>query len=100
MGTTVHATPFRARQYYSTIDRCGKTLTVRVKDISPEWLQQWFDDLKKVIAEYNIKRENKYNMDETGFGIGEKEPGHCIIDANIKERYQAKPGCQEWVTVV
>ena len=48
--------------------------TVRVQDTSPEWLQQWFDDLKKVIAEYNIKAENIYNMDESGFAIEEKEP--------------------------
>ena len=47
---------------------------VRVQDTSPEWLQQWFDDLEKVIAEYNIKAENIYNMDESGFAIEEKEP--------------------------
>ena len=74
--------------------------SVRIKDTSPEWLQRWFDDLKKVLAEFNIKPENIYNMDESGFAIGEKEAGRIIIDANIRQRYQAKPGRQEWVTVV
>ena len=73
---------------------------VRIKDCSPEWLQRWFDDLKKVLAEFNIKPENIYNMDESGFAIGEKEPGRCIINANIRQQFQAKPGRQEWVTVV
>ena len=73
---------------------------VRVKDTSPERLQQWFADLEKVITEYNIKPENIYNMDETGFSIGEKEAGRCIINVQVRQKYQAKPGRQEWVSVV
>src|SRR5271170_7723293 len=72
----------------------------RVKDTSPERLQCWFDDLKKVLAEFNVKPENIYNIDESGFAIGEKEAGRCIINANIRQKFQAKPGRQEWVTVV
>lgn len=72
----------------------------RVKAASPERLQCWFDDLKKVLAEFNIKPENIYNMDESGFAIGEKEAGRVIINANIRQKFQAKPGRQEWVTVV
>jgi hypothetical protein len=58
---------------------------VRVKDTSPEWLQRWFDDLKKVLVEFNIKSENIYNMDESEFAIGEKEAGRYIINANIRQ---------------
>src|SRR5437773_2213154 len=47
----------------------------RVKDTSYERLQRWFNDLEEVIAEYNIKSENIYNMDETGFAIGEEQSG-------------------------
>jgi predicted hydrocarbon binding protein len=73
---------------------------VRIKDTSPERLKRWFDDLEKVLAEFNIKIENIYNMDESGFAIGEKEAGRCIINANIRQQFQAKPGRQEWVSVV
>ena len=73
---------------------------VRVKDTSPECLQQWFAELEKVLAEYNIKPENIYNMDESGFAIGEKEAGKVIINAEVRQKFQAKPGRQEWVTVV
>jgi len=73
---------------------------VRVKDTSPERLKRWFDDLGKVLTEFNIKPENIYNMDESGFAIGEKEAGRCIINANIRQQFQAKPGRQEWVSVV
>jgi len=73
---------------------------VRVKDTSPARLQRWFDDLEKAVAEYNIKPENMYNMDESGFAIGEKEAGRCIINAQVRQKFQAKPGRQEWVSVV
>jgi hypothetical protein len=72
----------------------------RIKAASPERLQRWFDDLEKVLAEFNIKPENIYNMDESGFAIGEKEAGRVIINAHIRQKFQAKPGRQEWVTVV
>ena len=48
-----------------------------------------------VIKEYKIIPENMYNMDESGFSIGEIQPGKCIINAQIWEQFQAKPGCQE-----
>jgi hypothetical protein len=72
----------------------------RVKDTSPERLQRWFDDLEKVVTEYKIKPENMYNMDESGFSIGEKEAGKCIINAQVRQKFQAKSGRQEWVSVV
>jgi hypothetical protein len=63
-------------------------------------LQLWFEHLKKVLAEFNIKPEKIYNMDESRFSIGEKEAGRVILNANICQQFQAKPGHQEWVTVV
>ena len=39
-------------------------------------------------------------MDESGLAICEKEAGRCIINASIRQQFQAKPGRQEWVTVV
>ena len=41
-----------------------------------------------------------YNMDESGFALGEKETERCIINTRIRRKFQAKPGRQEWVTVV
>jgi hypothetical protein len=52
------------------------------------------------MTEYNIKSENIYNMDESGFAIGEKESGRCIINIHIRQQLQAKPGRQEWVIVI
>ena len=57
--------------------------------------------MKKVIEEYDVSSENMYNMDESGFSIGEVEASKCIINADIRQKFQkAKPGHQEWVTSV
>jgi len=73
---------------------------VRIKDVSQERLTHWFTELEKAVQKYNIKPENMYNMDESGFAIGEKEATRCIINAKIRQQFQAKPGRQEWVTAV
>ena len=72
----------------------------RVKDTSPERLTKWFEDLRTTIEEFNIRPKNMYNMDESGFAIGDVEPSRRIINTKIREHFQAKPGRQEWVTVV
>ena len=43
--------------------------------------------------EYNIKPKNIYKMDESGFAIGEKEVGRYIINEQVCQKFQAKPGC-------
>ena len=72
----------------------------RIKAATPEAISHWFNELERVINEYNISPENIYNMDESGFSIGEIEASRRIIDARIRQQYQAKPGRQEWVTSV
>ena len=72
----------------------------RIKDVSVERLTKWFEDLRRVIEEHNIESENIYNMDESGFAIGDVEASQRIINATICQRFQAKPGCQKWVTAL
>jgi hypothetical protein len=66
--------------------------TKRIKDTSPEELQQWFDSIEEAIAEYAILPENIYNIDESGFSIGTIEATRAIINRKIREYYQAHPG--------
>ena len=53
-------------------------------------MQCWFNDLKKVLTEFNIKLENIYNVDKSGFAIREKEAGVVIINANINQKVSSK----------
>ena len=58
------------------------------------------EDLVSVLNEYKIEPGNLYNMDESGFAIGDVEASHRIIDVTIRQLFQAKPGHQEWVTSI
>ena len=72
----------------------------RIKDVTKEDIDRWFDELEKTIKEKNIRIEDMYNMDETGFAIGVIQRSYVVVNKESKTRYQAQPGRQEWVSVV
>ena len=75
----------------------------RVKDSSYEAIKTYFERILSVIDEYNIRKENMYNMDESGFAIGTIEASKVIIDTQSSSNliyHQAQPSRQEWVTSV
>ena len=72
----------------------------RMKDVSTEIVNAYFEALASTISEHDILNMNVYNMDETGFAIGEIESMRVIVDTGIKLKYQAQPGQQEWVSAV
>jgi len=72
----------------------------RIKSATPEAIDHYFNELQRVVSEFNILPENTYNMDESGFSIGDIEASKCIIDSQIQQSFQAKPGRQEWVSTV
>jgi hypothetical protein len=51
-----------------------------VKEIYREDVVEWFDALDELIRDCNIKRENIYNMDETGSSIGMLQRKHVIVN--------------------
>jgi len=72
----------------------------RIKDVTKERIDMYFDELEEAIKKHGIEWENVYNFDETGFQIGTMESGHVIIDKNARIKYQRQPGRQEWVTCI
>ena len=62
----------------------------RVKGTDPVRLRKWFSDLESVIKEYKIEPQNVYNMDKSGFSIEEIEASKVIINAEIRQKFQAK----------
>ena len=53
-----------------------------------------------MIDKENIESENVYNIGENGFAIDNVEASQCIINAAIHQKFQAKPGRQEWVMAI
>jgi len=73
---------------------------VRVKETSHEILSKWFNDVKLLIDQYDIRPRNIYNMDETGSSIGTIKATRVVVDKTARSRYSAQPGRQEWVSVI
>jgi frataxin-like iron-binding protein CyaY len=73
---------------------------VRIKDVTKDALMNWFNDIRRVFEENNIDITNVYNMDESGFSIGTINATHIIINKQLRMKYQAQPGRQEWVSVI
>ena len=63
-------------------------------------LEEWFVELENTIQKYDVLPENIYNMNESGFNIGDFECRQAIVNINVQSRYQVQPGRQEWVTAV
>ena len=72
----------------------------RIKEVTRDAINNWFDIFAATLEDYQITMENVYNMDETGFPIGTIQTARVIVDTTIRMKYQAQPGRQEWVTAV
>jgi DDE superfamily endonuclease/Tc5 transposase DNA-binding domain len=112
LNTQNDSSPFRVPIGVSWVQRflhrhpeletaCSRTIEgARVRDVTKNALYGWFDEFEKIIAEKNIRVEDMYNMDETGFAIGVIQRSYVVVNKNSKERYSAQPGRQEWASVV
>ena len=52
----------------------------------------WFDAVAAKFQERAYERLNIWNMDESGFGVGESQNTRVLISINIKQKYKAIAG--------
>jgi len=85
------------RSYYSRVMDAQ-----RVRAGDPKVVEAYFDLLAQTIQEYNIVPENIYNMDETGFLIGQSQTRNIIVpkENSKNKRFRSHPGTRETITVV
>jgi hypothetical protein len=60
----------------------------------------WFEQCELVIDEFDILKENMYNMDETGFSIGIINDAHVVINKEKQTCSIMHPSRQEWTTII
>jgi DDE superfamily endonuclease/Tc5 transposase DNA-binding domain/helix-turn-helix, Psq domain len=63
-------------------------------------VKQWFDAVAAQIKEYGYKHANIWNMDESGFGIGESQTTKVLIPFRYNQKSKIIGGKQEWVTTI
>lgn len=62
----------------------------RVKDVTRERLEKWFQDVDAIIKKYNIQEKDIYDMDEMGSSIGTINATHVIVDKTLESRYSTQ----------
>ena len=85
----------------------------RMKEVTKEQVLHFNEEFRRLIKEHNIRLEDIFNVDETGFyycqilwqlsvgcSIGTAQTSNCVVDISASKAYEAQPGRQEWVTVI
>ena len=65
-----------------------------------EIFSNWFDLYWTTISKYNIKKRNRYNMDEKGLLPGMIGKVKVMISKYEKKGYMTQPGNREWITLI
>jgi len=67
----------------------------------PELIGAWFQLVQNMRAKYGVVDGDFYNFDETGFLIGQIEPGMVVICTDRRSRVKSiQPGNREWATAI
>jgi hypothetical protein len=65
-----------------------------------ENVKRWFDAVEAMIEEYQYRPQDIYNMDESGFGIGEEQVFKVLYYLDTEQKQRVIGGKQEWVTLI
>jgi hypothetical protein len=72
----------------------------RAKALNETNVNGYFDILKLVIEEYNVKVENIWNMDEKGVQLGIGQKFSALVDRDQKNVYSIESGNRDLVTII
>ena len=72
----------------------------RFEGATYEKVKAWFDAVALKFQERAYDNSNIWNMDESGFGIGESQATKVLVPLDRKQKYKIVVGKQEWVTVI
>lgn len=72
----------------------------RIKAVTEANIAPWFDRLREIVALYNIRATNLYNMDETGTQEGESSTRKVAGNASIRGTKVTKPSNTDWVSAI
>jgi hypothetical protein len=63
-------------------------------------VKAWFDAVATKFQECVYNNSNVWNMDESGFGVGESQTTKVLVPIDRAQQYKTVVGKQEWVTVI
>lgn len=72
----------------------------RLKCLTEEGVDNFFNHFEAILDQYNVPFKRVWNMDETGFQLGEPHAPNCIFDKETGPPVSAASSASAWVTVL
>jgi hypothetical protein len=73
---------------------------IRKEGATYEHVERWFTAVGEKLEEHHYDPSNMYNMDESGFGIGEEQAIKVLVYLDCAQKHKVVGGKQEWVTAI
>jgi hypothetical protein len=73
---------------------------VRHKALSLEVVKTWFEAVTEVRFQYQHPLDRIYNMDESGFAVGESQSSRALVNIRENSSWKVIAGRQEWITAI
>lgn len=70
----------------------------RFDGASYEVVKRWFDAVATQLQEHTYEPQNIWNMDESGFGVGESQTTRVLVPIDSTHKHKRVAGKQEWIT--
>jgi hypothetical protein len=72
----------------------------RHKAMSVETVKTWFDAVTELRLQHKYTPERIYNMDESGFAVGESQSSRALVNIREDSSWKVVPGRQQWITAI
>lgn len=95
-----HEWLYRFRNRHPTVQGiyARQMQNARFNGASYEVIECWFNAVAAQLQEHSYEVQNIWNMDESGFGVGESQTTRVLVPANLNQKHKSVVGKQEWVT--
>jgi hypothetical protein len=73
---------------------------VRFHAVNFEAGKAWFDAVTELIIEHQYTPERIYNMDESGFAVGDSQCSRALVNVREDSSWKVVSGRTEWITAI
>ena len=63
-------------------------------------MKTWFRAVTELSLQYQYTSDRIYNMDESGFAVGESQSSRALVNIREKSSWKVIAGRQEWITAL
>ena len=83
--------------------KTGKTRAMDVKRLmalDPTIVERFYTEFERLRSDYNVEIEDIYNMDETGFQLGQTTANFVVYDPAMGRPLAPMPDSNQWATII